>query len=196
MPTTANKILEYAGQQPEGAVFGANELISCGERAAIDQALGRLVAAGELVRIARGAYALTVSTRFGRRAPTPERVARAYARREALSIAPHGAAEANRLGLSSQLPMGHVWLTSGRSAALKVGALEISLKHAQRWLLIDPDGVAGAAVRAVAWLGADSAERHMATLRSTLTTDQRRTILDARGLMPSWMARATSAALA
>lgn len=196
MSTTAAKIVQYAQQQPEGAVFGANELVACGERAAIDQALVRLTATGELTRVVRGVYALTVPTRFGRRAPELERLVLGYARREALVIARHGGAEANRLGLSTQVPMHAVWLTSGPTTDLQAGALTIELKRAPRWLLVDPEGRAGAALRAVAWLGAEAATEHFARVRDTLTTGERQTILDARGLMPSWMARSASAALA
>jgi hypothetical protein len=196
MSTTASRILEYARQQPEGAVFGANELVGCGERAAIDQALVRLASSGELTRVARGVYALTVATRFGRRAPDAERLVRGYAQREALVVARHGAAEANRLGLSTQVPMRSIWLTSGPSTELHAGAMTIELKRAQRWLLVDPEGRAGATLRAIAWLGADQVDEHLARLRGALTDEERQTILDARGLMPSWLARTTTTALA
>jgi hypothetical protein len=196
MPTVAQNILEYARRYPEGTVFGAHELLGYGERAALDQALRRLEASGDLSRVARGLYTLTVSTRFGRRAPDPEHLVRGYARREALVVAHHGAAEANRLGLSTQVPMHAIWLTSGPTTTLQAGALTIELRKAPRWLLIDPDGQAGAALRAVAWLGADAAEHHFARIGNSLTRDERRTLLDARGLMPAWMARSTSAALA
>jgi hypothetical protein len=195
MTTTATRILEYAQQQPEGAVFGANELVECGERAAVDQALVRLTLSGELTRVARGVYSLTVSTRFGRRAPDAERLVHNYARREALVVARHGAVEANRLGLSSQVPTRAVWLTSGPSTELHVGGLTIELKRAQRWLLIDPEGRAGATLRALAWLGADTSAEHFSSIRPMLSAAERQTILDARGLMPSWMARSMTTAI-
>jgi hypothetical protein len=196
MSTTAARILEYAQHQPEGAVFGANELLALGERAAVDQALARLSATGELNRAARGLYCQTVTTRFGRRAPDIEKLVRGYAKRQGVTVARHGAAEANTLGLSTQIPMHALWLTSGRSIVLHAGALTVELKHAPRWLLVDPEGRAGAVLRAVAWLGATTATDHLVRLCQTLTPAERQTILDARGLMPSWMARSASTALA
>ena len=72
---------------------------------------------------------------------------RGFARREGLVVARHGAAEANRLGLSPQVPLRSVWLSSGASTELHAGALIIEFKRAPRWLLVDPDGRAGAALR-------------------------------------------------
>lgn len=44
---------------PPGAVFSSADLLSAGTRAAVDQALFRLMKAGTIVRVARGLYAAT-----------------------------------------------------------------------------------------------------------------------------------------
>ncbi len=50
--------------------MSARELLHLGERAAVDQALSRLVRPGELLRVRRGLFASPVKTRFGNRAPS------------------------------------------------------------------------------------------------------------------------------
>ena len=48
--------------KPAGAVFSSADFLSVGSRAAIDQALARLVRAGTVVRLARGLYAVAGQT--------------------------------------------------------------------------------------------------------------------------------------
>ena len=74
MNTTAESIKAFATRLPEGATISAKELLHLGERAAVDQALSRLVRRGELMRVKRGLFALPVKTRFGERAPSVQSV--------------------------------------------------------------------------------------------------------------------------
>ena len=74
MQTTSQAIKAYAEALPEGATLSARELLHLGERAAVDQALSRLVRRGEIMRVKRGLFALPVKTRFGSRAPSVEAV--------------------------------------------------------------------------------------------------------------------------
>ena len=195
MNSVPSRIVAYAKSQPEGALFGAHELLGFGARPAVDQALVRLVNAGDIMRVARGTYTLPVATRFGLRGPDELLLARSFARREGVTIARHGADEAHRLGLSTQVPVKTVWLTSGRAALLSVGSQTVAFKPAAQWLLADPGGRAGALLRAVAWLGADEAVEQLRALGPSLSAAERETLLDARGQMPGWMAKAVSDSL-
>jgi hypothetical protein len=147
------------------------------------------------MRVARGTYTLPVATRFGLRGPDELLLARSFARREGVTIARHGAHEAHRLGLSTQVPVKTVWLTSGRAALLSVGSQTVAFKPAAQWLLADPGGRAGALLRAVAWLGVDEAVEQLRALGPSLSAAERETLLDARGQMPGWMAKAVSDSL-
>ena len=195
MNSVPSRIVAYAKSQPEGALFGAHELLGFGARAAVDQALIRLFNAGDILRVARGTYTLPVATRFGLRGPDELLLARSFARREGVTIARHGADEAHRLGLSTQVPVKTVWLTSGRAALLSVGSQTVAFKPAAQWLLADPGGRAGALLRAVAWLGIDEAVEQLRALGPSLSAAERETLLDARGQMPGWMAKAVSDSL-
>ena len=55
---TSEAIRQAIAAKPGGAVFSAADLRLAGTRAAIDQALLRMMQAGVIVRVARGLYAL------------------------------------------------------------------------------------------------------------------------------------------
>ncbi len=54
---TSETIRQAIAAQPQGAVFSSADFLSTGTRAAVDQALFRLMKDGTIVRVARGLYA-------------------------------------------------------------------------------------------------------------------------------------------
>ncbi len=190
MSTLPTSILSHATSLPEGGVLSPKEFLHLGNRAAIDQALSRLTREGKLLRVARGTYVTPVSSRFGTRAPSPEKVVHALAAHSGEVVTPHGANSANALGLTQQIPVREVYLTSGRTRKLKLGRSEITVKHAPRWMLALGSGQAGAAVRALAWMGPSHVRESLVALRRTLPPSEWRTLTSARAALPSWMARA------
>ena len=54
---TSETIRQAIADQPQGAVFSSADFLLAGTRAAVDQALFRLMKAGAIVRVARGLYA-------------------------------------------------------------------------------------------------------------------------------------------
>lgn len=188
--TLRQTILLHAQSLPEGGVLSPKEFLYLGSRAAIDQALSRLTKEGELLRAGRGTYVTPVSSRFGTRAPAPEKVVESLAAQSGEMVAPHGATAANALGLTQQVPIREVYLTSGPTRKLKLGRSEVLVKHAPRWMLALGTGPAGAAVRALAWMGPTHASESLAALRRTLPPSEWRALASARAALPSWMARA------
>jgi len=55
--SASEKIRQAIAQQSPGTVFSSADFLSAGTRAAVDQALFRLMKAGTIVRVARGLYA-------------------------------------------------------------------------------------------------------------------------------------------
>ena len=84
------------------------------------------------------------------------------------TILPHGAAAGNALGLTTQVPMREIYLTSGRSRCLQLGAQTVDIWHAPGWQLLFPGRVAGDVLRALAWLGPEHAAEAMLRLRTKL----------------------------
>lgn len=190
MTKLPESILLQAQSLPEGGVLSPKEFLHLGSRAAVDQALSRLTKQGKLLRVARGTYVTPVSSRFGTRAPSPEKVVHALAAQNGDVVTPHGASAANTLGLTQQVPIREVYLTSGRTRKLKLGRSEIMVKHAPRWMLALGSGPAGAAVRALAWMGPAHVGESLAALRRTLPPSEWQALASARAALPSWMARA------
>ncbi len=190
MTTLPESILLHSQSLSEGGVLSPKEFLHLGSRAAVDQALSRLTKEGKLLRVARGTYVTPVSSRFGARAPAPDKVVQALASQRGEVVTPHGANAANALGLTQQVPTREVYLTSGRTRKLKLGRSEVLVKHAPRWMLALGPGPAGAAVRALAWMGPAHVGESLAALRRTLPPAEWQALTSARAALPSWMARA------
>ena len=190
MRTLPEIILQQAQSLPEGGVLSPKEFLHLGSRAAVDQAFSRLAKAGKLLRVARGVYTALVTTRFGTRSPAPEKIVKALAEQSGEIVVPHGASSANVLGLTRQVPIREVYLTSGRSRKLRFGQSEVLLKHAPHWMLALGARPAGAAVRALAWMGPSHAGTSLASLRHTLPHAEWQALASTRAMLPGWMARA------
>lgn len=193
MQTLAKQVMEHAAGLPEGTPLAAKELLHLGNRAAVDQALSRLVRRGALLRAGRGVYVLPVESRFGSRAPSTAKLVEGMASQRGETIVSHGAAAANALGLTTQVPVRAVYLTSGTSRRLKLGAQTVELRHAPVWQLLFPGRAAGDVVRALAWLGPEKAGEALRTLRSKLPAAEMKQVASVRSRLPTWMAQEVSA---
>jgi Family of unknown function (DUF6088) len=183
MSTLPRTILSHAQSLPEGGLVSPKAFLHLGSRAAVDQAFSRLSKEGKLLRVGRGLYAAPVSSRFGTRAPAPEKVVQSLAVQGGDLVTPHGANAANALGLTQQMPIREVYLTSGRSRKLKLGRHEVTVKHAPGWMLALGTGPAGAA-------GPTHVRESLASLRQTLPPAEWQALTAGRASLPAWMARA------
>lgn len=192
MQTLAKQVLQYAAELSEGMPVVAKELLHLGNRAAIDQVLSRLVRRGSLLRVSRGIYVPPVESHFGTRAPSTLKMVEGLANQRGETIVSHGAAAANALGLTTQVPIRAIYLTSGRSRRLKLGAQMVEFRHAPIWQLIFPGRAAGDVVRALAWLGPEKAAKAMGQLRVKLSSSELIEVASMRSRLPSWMAQEIS----
>ncbi len=119
-----------------GACCRFKEFLHLGSRAAIDKTLSRLAQEGELLRVSRGAYVAPHQGKFGSRPPSTESVVQSIEVSCGEMVVANGAAEANALGLTTQVPTREVFLTSGASRILHLGNRRVELKHANRWQLL------------------------------------------------------------
>lgn len=184
------QIVQKAKTLPEGGLLSPKEFLHLGSRAAVDQAFSRLVKAGSLLRVARGSYTVPVASRFGSRAPAPQKVVESLAAASGEMVVPHGAASANALGLTQQVPIREAYLTNGRTRKLKFGRSEIIVKQAPRWMFVLGSQPAGAAIRALAWLGREHAQVSVRKLHRSLPPTEWQALTSHRACLPSWMAEA------
>jgi hypothetical protein len=188
MQTVAERILSEVEKRPEGALIGAKEFAHLGSRAAVDQALKRLKERNELLPLYRGVYVRPVKTRFGMRAPAAEKVIEQIVATRAETVVPHGAANANSLGLTTQVPTKLVYLTSGPTRTLTLGAQTVEMKHAPPWKLLPPQR-GGDAVRALDWIGQRGAAAALTTLRERLPPSTVEHLIAIRPALPGWMSK-------
>jgi len=194
MQRLTSQILAHAAQLPEGTALSAKSLLHLGNRAAVDQALSRLHERGELIRAGRGIYMTAIKSRFGSRPPTVEQAVEAVAHQRGEVIVSNGAAAANALGLTTQVPVRSIYLTSGRSRTMSVGSQRVELKHVPRWQLSLANRPAGVAVRALAWLGPEKAEEALSSIKRKLPPEAFKELVAAAPQFPTWLARSVGKA--
>ena len=196
MPSATEQIMTYAAALPEGSLLHPKALLHMGTRAAIDQALSRLAKNGRLLRVCHGIYVCPVETKFGCRSPAVEKVVASLSALWGETIVPSGGVAANALGLTTQVPVRPIYLTSGPSRNLTLGGLNIELRHAPRWQLAAPHRPAGQAVRALSWLGPANVEEGLNLIGRRLSSEDLQELADLRAIMPNWIAEPASALIA
>jgi len=172
-----------------GALFSPRDFLDLGGRAAVDKALSRLAQAGSIRRIGRGLYDLPREhPLLGRLSPDPEAVAQKLADREGERLQPMGAAAANMLGLSEQVPARIIYYTDGRARKTRLGNLTIEFhKRAPRQMALAgrPTALVASALR---WLGKTNVTvERLTRLHRDMPARDRRLLQEDLGKTPSWM---------
>jgi len=192
MSVLNQSILSTAQSLPEGGILSPKEFLHLGSRAAVDQAFSRLSKEGTVVRIGRGMYVSPIKGRFGKRLPSTEAIVRKIEATSGEPVVSNGAASANALGLTTQVPVQEIFLTSGRQRTLNLGSRPVHLKHAPRWQTILGNRPAGQAIRAMAWLGPEHIRSTVKLLELQLPTTEWQALHGVRAQLPSWLAQAVS----
>lgn len=134
MESIDDKILSKLQKCGRGVVFSAARFAHFGSTEAVRKAVVRLCNAETIIRIAQGIYCFPVIDKelgLGIIYPTFDEIASYIAKRDKAQIAPAGAYAINKLGLSTQVPMNAVFLTSGESRKIKMfNGRHIVFKHA------------------------------------------------------------------
>lgn len=124
MESAENKIVRRIHGKGRGSVVFMSDFADCGTPSAIKSAFHRLYKSGELLRLSQGTYYYPKSDDslgLGVLYPSIDDIAEAIAKRDHAKIVPTGAYALNRLGLSTQVPMNVVYVTSGAPRKVKIG---------------------------------------------------------------------------
>jgi hypothetical protein len=180
MTGIADKIMKRARAHGRGKwACTPRDFLDLGSRAAVDQALTRLVKAGELRRVGRGLYDLPrISRTLNRSAPTSlDSVVAAVARRDNIRVMPDGIIAANRLGLTNAVPAKADYVTDGATRTIKVDGWTVRLRHARPNLMN--------------WLGPRAAgdPQTVAVLQRRLPDNVKRDLAKGANTHPDWAAR-------
>jgi hypothetical protein len=171
-----------------GSVFTPSDFLKLAARAAVDQALSRLVKGGKLRRLARGLYDFPkMHPKLGPLSPAPDDVAHALARETGSQVQIAGARAANALGLSTQVPAKSSYLTDGPSRRVVLGNRVVDLRHASPKHLIAPGSPAGTVVQALRHLGSLRADDVAQVAADLLSARDKKTLASTAGQAPAWM---------
>lgn len=185
-------IREHIKQVPRGEPVMASSLRGIASYANTRQALSRMVKAGEITRVARGIFVRPKEIAYlGKVMPESKKIAETIARSTGETIATHGAEAARLLHLSTQMPVKSIFYTTGHTRHIKVGNLEIILKHISPRKLIKPGTAIGLVISALWYLGkANVNEEIIEKIKQQLKPKQFDELFEYTSQMPVWMANA------
>ncbi len=121
--STPSSIREFVVSVPGDGLFTTADVLHCGSRRQVDQALYLMVKSGEIVRWANGVFSLP-----GARRPSFERVAQLKAN-----------ARGNLFAVASDHRVQNTFATSGSTSSFEFGSSRIYFKHVRisRTRLVD-----------------------------------------------------------
>lgn len=186
---TAKLIRQRIEGIPIGEPFRPTAFLECGTRASVDQTLTRLIKTGTIARVARGVFVRPEVSRFvGNVMPEPSKVAEAIAKTTGAVVQVHGAEAARKLELTTQAPTQPVFMTSGPSKRIRMGAMEIRLQHICPRKLALAGRPAGLALAAMWYLGKKEVTPSLIEkIRRKLSSNEFEALKSATNAMPAWM---------
>lgn len=191
MTGTANKIMHRVSAHARGRwVCTPKDFLDLGSRAAVDQALSRLVKAGRLRRVGHGLYDMPrISKMLKRPAPVDlDAAIEALARRDGVRYMPDGLVAANQLGLTNAVPARLSYVTDGHSRTLKIDGRTVRFRHAGPSVMRWTGRPSAPVVQALRWLGpsAVSDDHIISTLSRQLPDTVKRDLLHHSRDLPGW----------
>ena len=191
MMRIADKIMERVAVHERGKwVCTPKDFLDLGSREAVDQALSRLVKAGQLRRAGHGLYDRPrISDVLERPAPVDlDATIAALARRDDVRIMPDGLVAANQLGLTNAVPAKASYLTDGHSRTLKVDGRTVRFRHAAPSVMRWAGRPSAPVVQALRWLGRSAAAdaQVVSTLSRLLPDPVKRDLSENSRDLPGW----------
>ena len=193
--STAKAVRAAIRKLPRGKPFTGARFLKHGARSAVDRALSRLAANGEILRLAHGVFVRPRTSRFvGTVMPDIHEVVETIAGNNGETLQIHGAEAARRFRLSTQVPTAPVFHTSGSTRTIRVAGTAVRMVHtANRRRLQFAGEPTGAAISALWYLGKDNVTPEIvATIEAALGPSESKKLRSAD--MPAWMQMAFAAA--
>lgn len=174
-----------------GKVFTPADFLHLGSRAAVDQALSRLVRQGAIRRLRRGFYDKPREHEiFGILLPDTTEIAQAVAEKSQLRLQPSGAYAANLLGLSEQVPLKLTFLTDGASRTVTVGKQTVMLKHTTPKNMATAGRISGLLIQALRHMKQTQMDlKAISKLRQTLSDADKLILRQDAHLAPAWIGK-------
>lgn len=172
-----------------GSVFFPEDISINGTREALLRALQRMADDGLIVRLASGIYLYPKKhPLLGTLQPTLDEIASAIAMRDGARLIPDSALALNKLGLSTQVPMRHVYRTDGSPRIIKIGKGTIEFKKISPRLLKMKGPISSMAVVALRAIGQEAINDDvLKTLKKALASETQEHLLHDANLAPLWI---------
>lgn len=185
-------VKNHINRIPRGKPFAMRAIGTGASYANVRQSLSRLVKAGEIMRATRGIYVRPKDVPYlGKVLPGSEEVIKAVTKQTGEVIAVHGAEAIHRLNLSTQVPMQSIFYTTGNARRIKVGKLEIILKHISPSKLVKPGTTTCLVVSALWYLGKNQVNTEVIRkIKQRLKAKEFTELFKHMGQMPAWMVEA------
>ena len=154
MTSVADRIISRVRAHPQGArAFTPKDFLDLGGRAAIDQALSRLVKAGELRKISRGLYDRPRHSKIlGGDAPASlDAVVAAVSRRAKTAVIRDDLAAANAMGLTTAVPVRANYVAARKIGDVAIDRRTVRFGQAQSALIPWIGSPAAPIVQALMW---------------------------------------------
>jgi hypothetical protein len=185
----ANKITRRIRAKKRGWVFTPKDFLDLGTRSNIDFVLHKLVSKKTIRRIDRGIYDFPVKhSKLGLLSPSIDNILRAITVQTGEVIQPSGANSANWLGLSTQVPTQHVYLTSGKSRKKKVGKQIVYLHHTSIAPIKHKPDKASLVLQALLYLGKQHIDNQVVkSCTKQLSSQEKNKLKHMAAQVPSWL---------
>ena len=154
-----SKILSRVQSHGRGWVFTPAHFDNLAGRSTVSIVLKRHTDTGTFRNLARGLYDYPkTDPQLGPLQQTVDDIANALAGRDEIRLQPSGAYAANRLGLSTQVPMRVVYLTDGRSRTVQIGKRQILLRNTTPKNMAAAGKISGLIIQALKHIGKDQVD--------------------------------------
>lgn len=189
---TATTIRQRIEGMPLGETFLVSQFLSVGSRSSVDQAICRLAKAGVITRVARGVYVRPKPSRlFGTALPSTEQIVQTVAAAHGEIVEISGVEAERRFGFTTQTAMKTVYLTSGPTRRIRIGKLEIELRHTCARKLALAGTKEGQALLALLSRGKNNVgEREVERVQRQLSSEEFNNLASAFEVIPGWLASA------
>lgn len=184
-----SRVAQQVHRSARGTVFTPDSFATLGSRSAIDKALQRMAARGELRRLSRGLYDKPRKDEMlGTLWPSVDAIVKAVAGKDRIRTQPAGVYAANLLGMSEQVPAQVLLLTDGISRTVEAGPMKISFKRTTPRQMAAAGRLSGLLIQAFKSLGAPHiTPTRLQRLRQNLPAEERTKVLQDLALAPAWM---------
>jgi hypothetical protein len=188
--TVEIQVLNAIKKTPRGTLFFVEGFLFAGSYKAVSKALERLVAKGEIARVATGIYTRPKYSKLLGSAVSSsiEDIAQAIAKRDKARIVPTGLYALNRLGLSPQMVLNAVYLTDGAARKIKINNRSILFKKTAPKNLAATGEISGLVIQALKTIGKEKVEpNEEEKILELLKKEKQKNIEHDIALAPEWI---------